>query len=348
MIEFRLRPWGRTEWLLKKSGIGKWHLLGCLATEKRSVDSAAYLGRFSVATTLVKIRDSRPAPDGKDDAYYSENLKAFEDKFTGDYNLFDEHIKAPIDRIEEIVAEVSKLSGNVLLDITSFPKRWFYPIIRYLVENDAVRNLFVVYTRGTGYPKVISENPEPLRAIPSFVSLEERTKHDYAFVGVGFQTSGMRSLFGEDSARSLQLLFPFPPGPPGFQRNWRFAQQIQRVIHEDEAADSTSPPVRYLRLEAVDTSQAFDAIRITTQNGARTSVLAPYGPKPFSLAMCLYSLAAERAGFAEVPVFYSQPQRYLPDYTLGTSFCVGDVPDAWCYAVKFEGRNFYELEASIS
>lgn len=342
MGDFRIRPWGRPEWLLGRWNV-QWSLVGCLATEVRSVESIDFLRQFASHVSLIKVIDPLELPGRGQEYYFGRNLeKLTAGGWTG-FELVHENLNGSLDRIRNISDEIVARSENVLLDITSFPKRWFFPLLRFLVSDTRVKNLCVAYTRGSGYPDIISENPEPLRVIPSFLSLEERSRHDYAFVGVGFQTNAMRSLFGEDSARSLQLLFPFPPGPPGVQRNWRFAHQIERIVYEDAGFGGRNRSVRHLRLEAVDASQVFDALRVTTHSGTRTSIMAPYGPKPFSLAMCLFALAAEAAGCSDVPVYYAQPQRYLPDYTFSAGLNQNGTTDTCCYSVKYQGRNFYSI-----
>ncbi|NBB80970.1 MAG: hypothetical protein GVY36_16245 [Verrucomicrobia bacterium] len=255
---------------------------------------------------------------------------------------FDEELKASLDRIEDICAQASKESENVILDITSFPKRWFFPMMRYLIEDPDIKNLQVAYTRGDEHAESLSENPETLRVIPSFVSLDDRTSHDVAFVGVGFHTHSLLELFGEDKSKSLQLMFPFPPGPPGIHRNWKFVQEVEMKVQKDESLSEDADPINYLHLDATDVSQAFDALKIVTSNGTKTSVMAPYGPKPFSLAMCLFAIACERAGQPEIPMWYSQPQKYAVEYTKDAAYRRDQI-DTWLYGIRRDGSFLYEL-----
>ena len=42
--------------------------------------------------------------------------------------------------------------------------------------------------------------------------IEGRTEHEFAFIGAGFHSMNMMTMFGEDRPKELQLLFPLPPG----------------------------------------------------------------------------------------------------------------------------------------
>lgn len=348
MQNFTFRPWGRPNWLMSKSRVKNWVAIACLATETRSVSSALEVSRFANHIHMIKINDPSPSLDGLYLEAYQKNTAFFEEHCSTNYSISEFDLKSSLDQIRAITNEAGKKSANVIVDITSFPKRWFFPILRFLVNNPKINNLKVIYTRGANYAQVLSENPETLRVIPSFVTVDNRSDHEHAFVGVGFHTHSMVTMFGSDNARTLQMLFPFPPGPPNTHRNWRFAQQIERIVQRednlirDDNLMNGEDPIKYLYLDAKDVSQVFDAMKMTTDGGSRTSIMAPYGPKPFSLAMCLFALAVERKGMPEVPVFYSQPQRYAVKYTESEAR-FGEVIDSWCYSLKYQGKFIYEI-----
>ncbi len=342
MSTFTYRPWGRPDWLIGKTSIKGWVALTCLGTEQRSIKSAAYLSAHCDQLFVVKISDPLPSVDDSEAAAYDANIRDLQGSAKCPFNIYSEELKSSIDTIEAIVSEAVNRSPNIIFDITSFPKRWFFPIVRLLLESDDVKNLMIVYTKGDRHAVTLSENPEVLRVLPGFLSLDERSEHDFAFVGVGFHTHSMLMMFGEDKAKSLQMLFPFPPGPPGIRRNWKFAQQVERIVQKDETLPDRLDPIRYVPLEAIDVGQVFDALNMITNGGRKTSVMAPYGPKTFSLGMCLFALAAEQADRPEIPVFYSQPQRYAVDYTSAAAYVDGRL-DSWAYAVKFNGKNLYKL-----
>jgi len=84
-----------------------------------------------------------------------------------------------------------------------------------------------------------------------------------------------------------------------------------------------------------DCPAMFDALRTFTNNGKRTSALAPYGPKTMSLAMCLFAYSAERAGLPSVPVYYTQPRRYALRYSEGIKMVDGR-PDIQAYCLRID------------
>lgn len=344
MTNFVFRPWGRPDWVCEKFGKASWTALACLGTEKRSVVSAAKFACLATDLVLVKVEDPRLGTkeflDSQDSAfkrnraYYTKKAPLAARDETAD-------LKASIDRIEEICGSAAG-SGDVILDITSFPKRWFFPMLRLLIADDRVQNLQVIYTRGSSHARVLAESPETLRVLPTFASMDARDSHDVAFVGVGFHLHSMLTMFGADRARAMHLLFPFPPGPPGIQRNWKFVQQVERVVQRDATLLDGADPINFLHLDSVDVSLAFDAMRMASNRGEKTSMMAPYGPKPFSLAMCLFAIAAERAGLDDIPVYYSQPKKYAVDYTADAASRLGSL-DTWSYAIKRSGRFLYEM-----
>lgn len=319
--------------------------MGCHSTELRSAKSLCEAVSSGDEVIFIRIDDplqGLQAEFEQRNIAYDQNLEHFQENCLGLPHFRRESLKASLDTISGICDQASDISGNIVLDITSLPKRWFFPMLRYLSESEKVDNFQVIYTRGNEHALSLSENPELLRDLPTFLSEDDREDHDFAFVGVGFHTHKMLQLFGDDRAMSLQLLFPFPPGPPGIHRNWKFVQEVEMKVEKDDSIVEGADPISYLHLDSTDVSQVFDAIRIVTEGGEKTSVMAPYGPKPFSLAMCLFALACERAGKEDVPVKYSQPQKYSIKYTSDAAYR-HDVLESWAYGIKKSGKHIYEI-----
>lgn len=335
------RPWGDVNWLIAKHRSENWAAIACCATETRSVDSILALSKIAKWMSVVSIWDPDPLDDEEQERALSSAFRRLSEQIKCPYSAHSGELKASLDTVREIVDEAVKVSGDIILDITSFPKRWFFPMVRFLCDNAKVQNLIVVYTLGDGYADQISENYEVLRPIQGFPSIEGRTDHDLAFVGVGFHSSNMLTMFGDDHPRALRLLFPFPPGPPGLKRNWRFVQHVDRALRFDEELQVLRP-MEHLQLSALDVSQAFDALRLLSDRGTRTSLMAPYGPKPISLAMCLFAVLVEQSGLPEVPVYYSQPQRYHLNYTSSSKKRAGKL-DTLAYSIKHNGKISYRI-----
>jgi hypothetical protein len=126
----------------------------------------------------------------------------------------------------------------------------------------------------------------------------------------------------------VKLLFPFPNAPESFQLTRQFLQSVE---HNLRGANT------YVKhVNGMDVSDSFDHICSLSENGARQVLLAPYGPKPTSLAMCIF------ATLKDSPVFYTQPRVYNPNYTHGVKVVNGQ-SHIYAYCLRLEGRDFYTL-----
>jgi hypothetical protein len=156
-----------------------------------------------------------------------------------------------------------------------------------------------------------------------FMSSEHRdVKTDLAIIGVGFVPLGLPDLLiGQYQNAEVKLLFPHPPGPPNYQRNWEFVRKIVDSYPRLSLNDMQ-------RVHALDMSDAFDKICQITNKGAYKSILAPYGPKPVSLAMALYAIEEGS------PVYYTQPSYYAADYSSG-------IKETYAYWIVKTGTRLY-------
>jgi len=260
------------------------------------------------------------------------------------HKIVDAPLLATIDTMETIVSNAVGDDAAVIVDISSFPKRWFFVIARLLKESALIKDLIFTYSLGTKYADVLSSNPEIVRTIPTFTSIDRRTTCDVAFVGIGYHSHSVLDLFDIERPKSVTMLFPFPPGPPGIAKNWRFVERLELSIRSDNETNESMElaGIGCVHLGALDVPQNFNALKRVTDDGVRTSLVAPYGPKPVSLAMCLFALAAEKAGKPEVPAYYSQPTRYALDYTTGI-LASGGGPTVYGYPTRLNARDLYEL-----
>ena len=78
-----------------------------------------------------------------------------------------------------------------------------------------------------------------------------------------------------------------------------------------------------------------------TNEGHRHAVLAPFGPKPLSLAMCMYGIDCRRRKWP-VEIGYTQPTAYSDEYSTGVALRDGE-PVIHAYCLKLDGRNLYEV-----
>lgn len=321
------RPWGELEWLLSKSRSEKWHVIGCASFEERCYGLQSRLPNDAVVSSLYfnilpPVSSDRPSQTDKMNNSINELKKAGVNK----NEILEVKLHDSIDKFIAPLDEFLNLAnGNIVLDISSQPKRFFFPILKRIMQFSNLNNLIVCYTKAEKYTDgELSWDPADWSHIPMYMSSEYRdTKTDLAIIGVGFVPLGLPDLLiGQYQNAEVKLLFPHPPGPPNYQRNWDFVRRIIDSYPKLSLNDMQ-------RVHALDMSDAFDKICQITNNGAYKSILAPYGPKPISLAMALYAIAEGS------PVYYTQPSYYSADYSSG-------IKETYAYWVVKSGTNLYK------
>jgi len=335
------RPWGPFDWLDAKMGHAPWSVLGVSGTEDRCCALFQALPEpMRPFVHMLRIEDPSPL----DPVGYGARLNEISDRLIGEGIAGEAFATVPlladVDSIREMVdAFIAKAGPRIILDITAMPKWWFFPVIRFLMANDKIKTLIVTYGSATDYATDLSAHPRPLGPLPTFGGTDYVRGPQELIVGIGFVPLGLADLYTDDIER-VRYLFPFPPGPPYFLRNWGFLRELQtRIVHRNSQSDDR------WHVHMYDCPSVFDALTRFTGCGERTSVLAPFGPKTISLSMCLFALAVEAAGGDPIPVLYTQPQRYALDYTKGIKMVDGR-PDIRAYCLRLNGKNLYTLPLS--
>ncbi len=328
------RPWGSLHWLLERLPRSRWHLLGALATEDRSLTCWEVLKSQNAIqeTRLLEILDFDPqgthtqTSKVKRDANRERYIRAGGQE--GDverHELFEKH-ELILGAIQQFV---SRNCENVVLDISCLPKLFFFPFVKYLILHaSTIKNLMVTYTAPQRYNPVLSEDFEKWRPLPSFM-LRDPEPDDKAFIiGLGYAWQGFAlPVLGPilENTR-IHVLFPFPPGPPHFQKNWEAMRRL-----EINYRNVIRAPVR---IHAFDLPAIVKQLYGLTDNGSRYVIFGPYGPKTMSLGICLFATRFNSA------VCYTQPKLYHPDYSTG----VGEIngrPEVYAYCLRLNGRDLY-------
>lgn len=163
------RPWGPLEWLLPKLPSGAWGLLGVLGTEDRCTAVLTAMNPQLCARKFLKILDPHLAPESLFDARFAEiQNRLLAEKTTAD-EIRNVNLLQDIDTMQDEIEDFLKISGpRVVLDITSMPKRWFFPVIRFLIASASVETLIVTYTSAITYGEQLSSDPAALGPLPTF------------------------------------------------------------------------------------------------------------------------------------------------------------------------------------
>jgi len=322
-----MRAWGPLEWLLRKLPQTKEpiYVVGSLSSEERCTAVPSIAARHSPERVrLLKIVD----PPSR----YSSKIK---DKTERNYgtlcNLLGDVLEAPAERFlfdnDEFIASAFDFLDSctspcsLWLDVTCLPKRFFFLLVKLALRDPRIRNLLVTYAQpapGRYTDEHLAEDPGDAQPLPGFGLVE--SDPDELIIAVGFESLGLPQLLGEYRDKRRLVLVPFPPGQPYSRRIW---QTIMNIGHPGDA--------NLKRVPALDVFEALDIIKEDTSYDialGKPPALAPYGPKPISLAMCLYAVK-----FGS-PVFYTQPRVYHPDYTVG-------VGSSWAYSLKRNGREVW-------
>lgn len=336
MIYSNFRPWGPLPWLLNHFPDEKWNFLGSIATGDRSLSSWRTLSskRALESELMLNIKDSASAYWGE------EHLKRLEERRTeylsdggGSDNIVDCHILDNWDEIRLVVTKfLSTNPNNIIVDISTLPKRFFFPIIREIIEKSKAQTIIATYTKPLSYDKAkpLAVDPEPWRSISGFHETYPERFKKKLIVGLGYEPLGLPQILkeGSFSSESIHLLFPFPASPAGYSRNWEFVRNLDTEVGPYEL-----DPVR---VNGYDLPAIFDIIHKITDNGNDYAVFAPYGTKPMSLAMCLYATYHHR----KTAVYYTQPRSYNPRYSTGVSELNGE-PETYAYLIRSKGECLY-------
>lgn len=333
MSNSSFRPWGQHSWLLPRLPDLEWSFLGAGSTEDRSctawncIHSSLTIRRKQIIRVIDPLSRYTPVAEKLSDLVRQHFLtKGFTHSEIVDLPLF-----VRIDTLIQTIEAFKRSSTeNIILDISAFPKRFFFPILRLLFERSHFKNILITYTVPGRYASnTLSEDPEPWRHIPLFAPPYPEKEVRLLFVSVGFEPLALPDLLEADyHGVTIKLLFPFPPGPPAFQRTWEFVRTI-----EDNLALTARDPIR---VDARDVSAAFDHIAAATDNGREYAAFGPYGPKTISLAICIYAI------LAQCPVYYTQPRVYNPYYSSGFAILDGE-PETYCYTIRLDGVDLFKL-----
>jgi hypothetical protein len=325
------RPWGPIDWALSLSSQKQWHFVGALGTEERSLCSWSYLKQLGVLVGAQfgevqdidsdKYRDRTQAATAARRAEFSSR--------GGDFSCVEQmELMAELFVISAFTHRAANAGQSIILDITSFPKRFFFPILRDLANNLQVRDLIVTYTSPKSYApeaEPLYEDIEPWKVMPGFGIASSRGAQ--WVVSVGFLVESLRRYVGDNPNKSMKVLVPFPAPLFAIRRTWEAVSNLEQG-HAEGRFDK-------FRVDTLDMSAAFDRICSLAGNPERPLAFAPFGPKPTSAAMCLYSIQKGSS------VHYPQPTIYHPEYSCGIRH---DDPATAisAYWIKHGGESLYQ------
>lgn len=328
-------PWGRLDWILEGASVGGWSVIACLSPEERwsaALEAVLKLDKLE-HQTLIRIE---PAGLGHHralgHALMGKQIEVAKQLVAHDgevHQLFERHE----DLARGIRRFVQAAGANVLIDISCFPKRFFFPIMKLVLAESKASNVVVCYTHAGEYATAsLSEDPEPASPLPMFMGALAAAEAETLVIAAGAEALGLSQILdGDGGFGRVKVLYPFPAPPPLGRRNWDFL----RVVMSSTNIGAED----LIGIDPNDVPRVFASIEKIGGTQPEALTLAPYGPKPVSLAMCLYALALQPE--RRPAVIYTQPKCYNPAYSTGVSMRQGEKRITG-YAVRLAGESLYQ------
>ncbi len=335
-IDIRL-PWGRLDKLATTFLNGKsFVILGCLSSEDRCRAVPSLLSRRTDSKNegalLLQVVDppdkcpdytqqNRAKTALNEEALKKQNI-TFDKKETNLLSDETELQKLITDFCENYDAE------TVILDISTFPKRYYSLFLKRLITNHQTKNIIVSYSQPAfgGYPSSdvhLAEDIQQPSYLPGFVPKLEEEEYTLV-ISLGFEKFNMDSLLEKYSDNNrVKFLLNFPPNGEYFRRQWKILRELM----------GSWDAMRHLEVvPALDVEQLYLTLDKLSKD-SNGLMFAPFGPKTHSLGMVLFAIRHDCG------LIYSQPQSYSPEYSRG-------IGDSWGYVVRWDGIPCYQRNIS--
>ena len=333
------RVWNLMENVVKGDDVGTWAFLGCVSMEPRCTSALLLARRHLRLSRLLMFKIS----DSSDSRFFSSSqrltrLNYEELKRHGvPTHAFREH--GLLDSFGGIQDDIDDfLDGcqaeNLVFDITCMPKKLFFFVVKRAMQwGGKFQNILSTYSEPEGYSDgPLAENPQEWSTLPGFDGPRRLPDGRRLVIAMGFEPLGLPDLVvqGEFAGVEPHLLFPFPTPPDRIRKNWEFAKDLY-----------PNPPsgIMIRHVDGLNVPDVFDVLSDIGNDGETQMTLAPYGPKPISLAMALYA-SRHDSGRNATAVYYTQPTAYNPDYSFGTR-TIDQKLAVHCYAIKRLGDYLY-------
>lgn len=224
---------------------------------------------------------------------------------------------------------------NLVVDITSLPKKVYFFLLKLLFQDPlGPRNVVFTYAEPERYSNdPLAANPDPWEALPGFRVSPRVEASRRVVVGIGYEPLGLPGLVdsGEFDESQITFLFPFPAQADRVARNWRFIRGI--------FPNSDTSSLSIIRVDGINVPEVFQTLSKLGDGGETALTLAPFGPKPVSLAMALYAAKYSQPQ-NQTGVYYTQPTYYNPYYSVGIRKIGGHFA-LNTYCVKLRGQILY-------
>jgi hypothetical protein len=314
-------------------------VVGAVSSEMRCCAAPKEVSQLQklASCALLRIADEVGIHTAATEAAWKVHLDELDQQINPKPSVIDGALFATLDDLNEIYQKLENdtcLTGNVIFDVSTLPKRYFFYMLRRMIESPKVSNLIVTYAIPERYGKKLYENPGSWEPFPSFGPTHSTVERPMLVIAVGYHHLNLLDLIQDRPPRQIRLIKPFPSKPPGSIQNWEFIRFVRGQI--------AFQPQDIIRVNTYAAPLLFDHLVAQCQAQQEEVILAPYGPKPFSLGMALFALAREAQGLP-VTVGYTQPKSYSSDYSTGVEIGYDGYPVVHSYCVKLNNKNLFSI-----
>src|SRR5207253_2277212 len=110
-------------------------------------------------------------------------------------------------------------------------KRFFFPILRWLLMSGSVQTLIVTYAEPQGYTtEPLSEDPEPLAPLPLFTGQYPLPEVQAVVVGLGFQPLGLHEILQGSERARVYPLYAYPIQATDRRRVWQLMRSVSDAV----------------------------------------------------------------------------------------------------------------------
>lgn len=333
------RPWGRFDQLMKTQKGSEWSLIASCSHEYRCRAVFECINEFKTLGPQLVFQIADPISVSTDeiDRKTSENRAYLKGLGIQDQSISAHGLIDSFSGFETALRDFLYKIGdrNLIVDVTSLPNKIYFFLMKLLFwEFQQPRNVVFTYAEPRDYSdKPLAENPDPWEALPGFRISPRDENNRKVVVGIGYEPLGLPDLVdsGRFDETQMNFLFPFPAQADRVARNWRFIRGI--------FPNPDSGRLSVTRVDGINVPEVFQALSGIGENGAQGLILAPFGPKPVSLAMALYA-AKHSNSQHPAGVYYTQPTYYNPEYSAGVRQVSGR-SSLNAYCVKLNGQLVY-------
>ncbi|WP_157778255.1 hypothetical protein [Massilia violaceinigra] len=322
------RPWGHIDRWFTGDVARHWDFIGTCGFEDRSTTALELMKQYVKNSIFLKLDPASPRLKEEVVGKIEKNSKKIVRIFPAIKFFEAELLDPPQDFIDMIDDWLATGPKKIVIDMSAMPKRFFVVLLKRILGNKGVEEVLVTYTipeRYTASP--LAEDQAPVRTFQAFSkeSLVD-VQLEHVVVGLGYMAFDLTNVLDSTGYQpKTSVLFPFPPGAPSFQRNWKLLNNLFGTGEEFPEP---------IRIDSRDVSYAFDVIDDITSAGTEACLLLPFGPKPHSLAMILHSI------YRNSEVRYTQPTFYHPDYSTGVKKIAGR-EEVYVYAIRLDSVNLF-------